>query len=61
MAKLREDALVSVKTYKHIKRVIWMTSIAFAKDGKPIDKEQQVVNLTRLRIIMDEIKFLLHC
>lgn len=61
MARLRDGALTAVKTFKSIKRVIWMTSIAWTKQGKPIDQEEQLVNLNRLRIIMDEIKFLLDC
>ena len=61
MAKLREDSLIAVKAFKQIKRVIWMTSIAWTKDGKKIDQAEQLVNLNRLRIIMDEIKFLLDC
>ena len=59
MASLRERSLTQVKTFKTIKRVIWQCSIGWTSDDKEIPKELQNVDLKKMRIMMEEIRFLL--
>ena len=59
MASLREHSLTQVKTFKTIKRVIWQCSIGWTADNKEIPKELQNVDLKKMRIMMEEIRFLL--
>ena len=55
-AVLREKALLAVKSFKIIKKAIWMTSnIADNAEGKAVPKMEQTVNLPKLRILLEEI------
>ena len=58
--EMREKALKAVNTFKAIKKSIWETcNIWNVVEDKEIPKEQQTVNLEKLRILLEEIKFLL--
>ena len=59
MASLRDRSLTQVKTFKTIKRVIWQCSSGWTSDNKEIPKELQNVDLKKMRIMMEEIRFLL--
>ena len=59
IASLRERSLNQVKMFKTIKRVIWQCSIGWTSDNKEIPKEYQNVDLKKMRIMMEEIHFLL--
>ena len=53
---------MAVKTFKVIKSAIWQTcNIRDASTNLRIPRPEQTVNLKKLRILMDEIKFLLQC
>ena len=59
-AMMREKALVAVKSFTVIKNAIWMTSNVWNNtEGKAVPKIKRTVNLTKLRILMEEIQFLL--
>ena len=51
---------MAVKTFKVLKKAIWMTCIIWDdKLGKEIAQPEQNVDLKKLKIMLEEIKYLL--
>jgi len=55
MWSVREDSLEVVKTYKTIKNAIWQSAIQFTADGRKIPRREQVLDISQLLGLMEEI------
>ena len=59
MQSQKGDSLDAVKAYKVVKEVIWYCAMQTTEEGKPVEKEDQLVDMTILLGHMTEIRLLL--